>query len=133
VWDRRSHRHTAPATTARKHRQDLDGSSAHQPPATYWAWPGEALRYFAEDSLLFKPGSQYRYSSYGGILVSAAVEAAADKPFLTLMREQIFDPMLSEMVGRLPGKIWGSSRRSGIKLTSDQRQFGSCSLRCPPT
>jgi serine beta-lactamase-like protein LACTB, mitochondrial len=55
--------------------------------------PGEALRYFAEDSLLFKPGSQYRYSSYGWILVSAAIEAAADKPFLTFMQEQIFDPL----------------------------------------
>ena len=55
--------------------------------------PGEALRYFAENSLLFKPGTQYRYSSYGWILVSTAVEAAADQPFLTFMRKQIFDPL----------------------------------------
>ena len=40
-----------------------------------------------------KPGTQYRYSSYGWILVSAAVEAAADQPFLTFMRERIFDPL----------------------------------------
>ena len=55
--------------------------------------PVEALQYFAENSLLFKPGTQYRYSSYGWILVSAAVEAAADQPFLTFMRERIFDPL----------------------------------------
>ena len=55
--------------------------------------PVEALQHFAESSLLFEPGTQYRYSSYGWILVSAAVEAAADKPFLTFMREQIFDPL----------------------------------------
>ena len=55
--------------------------------------PVEALQYFAENSLLFEPGTQYRYSSYGWILVSAAVEAAADQPFLTFMRERIFDPL----------------------------------------
>src|SRR4029453_15566160 len=55
--------------------------------------PVDALQYFAENSLLFKPGTQYRYSSNGWILVSTAVEAAADQPFLTFMREQIFDPL----------------------------------------
>jgi CubicO group peptidase (beta-lactamase class C family) len=53
----------------------------------------EALQYFAENSLLFQPGTQYRYSSYGWILVSTAVEAAADQPFLTFLRERIFDPL----------------------------------------
>jgi serine beta-lactamase-like protein LACTB, mitochondrial len=55
--------------------------------------PVEALPHFAERSLLFEPGTQYRYSSYGWILVSAAVEAAANEPFLTFMEEQIFDPL----------------------------------------
>jgi CubicO group peptidase (beta-lactamase class C family) len=55
--------------------------------------PVEALQHFAERSLLFEPGTQYRYSSYGWILVSAAVEAAAREPFLTFMRKQIFEPL----------------------------------------
>ena len=55
--------------------------------------PVEGLQHFAERSLLFEPGTQYRYSSYGWILVSAAVEAAADEPFLTFMRKQIFEPL----------------------------------------
>jgi len=55
--------------------------------------PVEALPHFAERSLLFEPGTQYRYSSYGWILVSAAVEAAADEPFLRFMRTQIFEPL----------------------------------------
>ncbi|HYO84018.1 MAG TPA: serine hydrolase domain-containing protein, partial [Bryobacteraceae bacterium] len=50
------------------------------------ARPVEALPHFADSSLMFEPGSQYRYSSYGWILVSAAIEAAANKPFLTFMR-----------------------------------------------
>jgi len=48
---------------------------------------------FAERPLLFQPGSQYRYSSYGWILVSAAVEAAANKPFLPFMRSEVFEPL----------------------------------------
>ncbi len=55
--------------------------------------PVDALRHFAESSLRFPPGTQYRYSSYGWILVSAAVEAAADAPFLTFMQKQIFEPL----------------------------------------
>lgn len=62
--------------------------------------PAEALRHFAENSLLFEPGTQFRYSSYDWILLSAAVEAAAGKPFLTYMREQVFDPL--GMVDTLP-------------------------------
>jgi serine beta-lactamase-like protein LACTB, mitochondrial len=55
--------------------------------------PVEALQYFAQDALLFEPGTQYRRSKYGWILVSAAIEAAADRPFLTFMRDQIFRPL----------------------------------------
>ena len=55
--------------------------------------PVEGLQPFAERSLLFEPGTQYRYSSYGWILVSAAVEAAAHEPFLTFTRKQIYAPL----------------------------------------
>jgi serine beta-lactamase-like protein LACTB, mitochondrial len=51
----------------------------------------EGLQYFKDSPLLFEPGTKYRYSSYGWILVSAAVEAAADEPFLSFMRRQIFE------------------------------------------
>jgi serine beta-lactamase-like protein LACTB len=57
--------------------------------------PVDALQFLSghERELLFEPGTQYHYSSYGWILVSAAVEAAADEPFLTFMRKQIFEPL----------------------------------------
>jgi serine beta-lactamase-like protein LACTB len=55
--------------------------------------PVEALRIFGDQSLLFEPGTRYRYSSYGWMLVSAAVESAADEPFLTFMRTQVFEPL----------------------------------------
>jgi serine beta-lactamase-like protein LACTB, mitochondrial len=57
--------------------------------------PVDALQFFSgyERELLFEPGTRYHYSSYGWIMVSAAVEAAADEPFLTFMRKQIFRPL----------------------------------------
>jgi serine beta-lactamase-like protein LACTB len=54
---------------------------------------GLQLDNFAQRELLFEPGTQYRPSSYGWILVSAAVEAAADEPFFTFMRKHIFEPL----------------------------------------
>jgi CubicO group peptidase (beta-lactamase class C family) len=55
--------------------------------------PVDALPHFADRPLLFEPGIQYRYSRYGWILVSAAIETAADEPFLRFMRTQIFEPL----------------------------------------
>ena len=53
----------------------------------------QGLREFADRALLFEPGTQYRYSSYGWIVVSAAVEAVAGEPFLRFMRRQVFEPL----------------------------------------
>jgi CubicO group peptidase (beta-lactamase class C family) len=61
--------------------------------------PAEALPHFAQDALLFEPGTQYRHSKYGWILVSAAIEAAADEPFLRYMRERIFEPLGMDNTG----------------------------------
>jgi CubicO group peptidase (beta-lactamase class C family) len=53
----------------------------------------EGLRPFADRDLLFEPGTQFHFSSYGWILMSAAVEAAAQEPFAAFMRAQIFEPL----------------------------------------
>ena len=57
------------------------------------ARPVDALHAFADRPLLFEPGTAYRASSYGWILVSAAIEAAAGEPFLMFMDERIFKPL----------------------------------------
>jgi CubicO group peptidase (beta-lactamase class C family) len=53
----------------------------------------DGLQRFAEAKLMFEPGTQYRYSSFGWVLVSAAIETAAAEPFFAYMREQVFDPL----------------------------------------
>ena len=61
--------------------------------ATHCERPLDGLQAFAERPLLFEPGTRYGYSSYGWIVVSAAVEAAAGEPFLAFMRKRVFEPL----------------------------------------
>jgi serine beta-lactamase-like protein LACTB, mitochondrial len=53
----------------------------------------DGLQRFARSPLLFEPGTQFRYSTYGWILVSAAIEAAATEGLSTFMQKQIFEPL----------------------------------------
>ena len=53
----------------------------------------DALERFADRSLLFEPGTKFHASSFGWILVSAAIEAAAGEPFFTFMRTRVFEPL----------------------------------------
>ena len=53
----------------------------------------DALPVFADGPLLFPPGTQFRLSPHGWVLVSAAVEAAAERPFLSFMRDEVFQPL----------------------------------------
>ena len=62
-------------------------------PTAHCERASEGLQLFANDPLRFEPGTQYGYSTFGWILVSAAVEAAAGEPFSTFMRTQIFKPL----------------------------------------
>ena len=62
-------------------------------PSAHCLRASEGLERFAEHPLLFEPESRYGYSTFGWILVSAAVEAAAGEPFFPFMRTQIFEPL----------------------------------------
>jgi len=53
----------------------------------------DGLRRFKDSPLRFEPGTRFRFSSYGWILVSAAVESAAGTPFFEYMHARIFAPL----------------------------------------
>jgi serine beta-lactamase-like protein LACTB, mitochondrial len=53
----------------------------------------EGIEIFILDSLNFKPGTQYSYSSYGFNLVSAIIEGASGMEYLDFMQKEIFDPL----------------------------------------
>ncbi|MDP5158712.1 MAG: beta-lactamase family protein [Flaviramulus sp.] len=56
----------------------------------------EGLSLFKNDSLLFKPGSQFNYSTFGFVLLSEVIQKAADKPFISLVNDSIFKPLQME-------------------------------------
>src|SRR2546421_4022268 len=62
------------------------------------------LTIFQGDSLLFPPGTKFSYSTYGWNLISAVVEAAAGRGFLSYMGRQVF---------RAPGTAPTAARRGG--------------------
>jgi CubicO group peptidase (beta-lactamase class C family) len=65
-----------------------------------------ALTIFDKDALLFEPGTQFSYSSYGWNLISAVLEAASGEPFLVLMQRTVFDPAgLAHTAADDPGPI----------------------------
>src|SRR3954452_10614580 len=51
--------------------------------------PADAVALFAKEPLLFRPGTQYRDSAFGWVLLSAVVEAAADTPFPTFLNQRV--------------------------------------------
>lgn len=50
-----------------------------------------SLRIFRDDTLLFEPGTQYSYSSFGFNLLSAVVQQAAGEPFLSYIDRVVFE------------------------------------------
>lgn len=53
----------------------------------------EGLKRFADQPLRFEPDTQYGYSTFGWVLVSAAVEAATNEPLSAFMAAQVFKPL----------------------------------------
>jgi CubicO group peptidase (beta-lactamase class C family) len=52
----------------------------------------EPLKIFAGDPLLFEPGAQYSYTTYGFNLLGAAVETASGEKYLDYVQKHIFQP-----------------------------------------
>lgn len=52
----------------------------------------DALAPFKDDPLLFQPGTQYGYSTYGYDVLGCVLQGAAGRPFLEVMRTQVWEP-----------------------------------------
>lgn len=51
------------------------------------------LDVFKNDSLLFEPGTDYSYSTYGWSILSAIIEETSGTDYLTLMQQKVFEPL----------------------------------------
>lgn len=54
--------------------------------------PFEALLWFQGDSLEFKPGDEFGYTTYGYVVLSALIEKVSGKPFLDCLQDLLFSP-----------------------------------------
>lgn len=66
----------------------------------------DTLAIFQNDPLVHPPGTKYLYTTYGTNLLGAAVQGAAGKPFLDVLRELVFEPLgMSSTTGDLFDEI----------------------------
>jgi CubicO group peptidase (beta-lactamase class C family) len=84
--------------TVRQAMGDVAGLKTEDPDdgvltSSHCARPADAVALFAKEPLLFQPGTEYRDSTFGWVLLSAVVEAAAGTPFATFLNERIFRPL----------------------------------------
>ena len=89
-----------------------------EPPTADCERAVEGLKRFADDPLRFEPDTQYGYSTFGWVLVSAAVEAAVKEPLSTFMTAQIFKPL-----GMTATTFESSSEPMADRVTFYQRRF----------
>jgi CubicO group peptidase (beta-lactamase class C family) len=75
------------------HRLRGERGNNDQVPRGYCRSVDDALKTFAYEPLAFEPGTKYRYSTSGWILLSAVVEAAAGESFSTFMSRDVFTPL----------------------------------------
>jgi serine beta-lactamase-like protein LACTB, mitochondrial len=97
-------------------------------PVEHCASLDEGVALVAGDPLLFEPGTQHRYSIYGWVLVSAAVEGAAGESFSRVMVRHVFEPLAMKRtvvaeIEDLDGVVTSSPRsvfgiRLGVKKPS---------------
>ncbi len=59
----------------------------------------DALEIFADDPLLYEPGTGFQYSTHGYTLLSAVLEGAAGQPYLAFMDRAVFTPLGMEHTG----------------------------------
>jgi CubicO group peptidase (beta-lactamase class C family) len=71
----------------------IRGDGNDQRPRGYCRTVDEALTTFAYEPLIFEPGTRYRFSTSGWILLSAVIEGAAGEPFATFMTREVFTPL----------------------------------------
>ena len=87
-------------------------------PAAHCERAVEGLKLFADHPLRFEPDTQYGYSTFGWVLVSAAVEAAVRQPLSSFMAAQVFAPS-----GMTATTFESSAEPVADRVTFYQRRF----------
>lgn len=94
------------------------GNDAEYAPTARCERAADGLKMFLDDPLRFEPDTQYGYSTYGWVVVSAAVEAVVKEPLSTFMAGQVFAPL-----GMTSTTFESATERPADRVTFYQRRF----------
>ena len=96
---------------------------------------GDGLARFAADTLLFRPRTQYQYSTFGYVLIGAVVQAAAGEPYLTFVQREILTPLGMDhtspdepVAGRATGYQPSTNRSTRLGIEPAPTRDQSCIL-----
>ena len=73
--------------------RDYDYRNGEYTSRTHYKSVDESIGIFKNDSLLSEPGTKYKYSTYGYVLLSAVVENVARKNYVNYMNDEILKPL----------------------------------------
>jgi CubicO group peptidase (beta-lactamase class C family) len=91
----------------------------------------DAIRIFKDDSLLFVPGTQFHYSSYGWNLLGAVIEGASGTTFLNYMHQNIWKPLnMTQTYGDVADSVI-SDRSTFYDATGQKAAFEDLSYKYP--
>lgn len=85
------------------------------------------LKIFEDDPLLFEPGTNYTYSTYGFNVLGAVVEAASGSEFVAYLREHIFRTAGMDHIGADDVYALIPHRARGYRLNS-KSELENCAL-----
>jgi CubicO group peptidase (beta-lactamase class C family) len=97
---------------------NFTASAAHEAASLLPTTPQAAVRGFSALPLEFEPGSTYRYSNSGYILLGAIIEQVTNKPYAQVLAENILQPLHMQDTGYdLPGTVL-PKRAAGYEKTA---------------
>lgn len=85
------------------------------------------LEIFENDPLLFEPGTNYNYSSYGFNVLGAVVETVSGKEFMAYVREHVFAPAGMDHIAADDVYALIPHRARGYRL-NDKKELENCAL-----
>jgi serine beta-lactamase-like protein LACTB len=79
----------------------------------------DAVKTFDREPLLFEPGTQYRFSTHGWILLSAVIEGAAKEPFAAFVSREVLTPL-----GMHRTSLEGEEDADDVAFYAKEERFG---------
>jgi len=95
-WASMSARNLASHTSGLPHyKENTDKLGMYQTVAlsTHYDNVVDALAVFDDSELLFAPGADFSYSTFGTVLLSAVMQKASNVSYLSWMKQQVFSPL----------------------------------------